>query len=304
MLDTPIVLLIFRRPELTQRVFAQIAAARPRQLFIVADGPRSEADAERCAAARAVVEQIDWDCAVQRNYASHNMGLRQRIPTGLDWVFKQVEQAIILEDDCLPHPTFFRYCTELLDRHAAHEDVMHISGDNFGYQRPPGSRDSYYFSRFAHVWGWATWRRAWAHYDVGMQSWHDSAMRQAVLSQFPRANRRYWQQIFDHTASGSIQTWDYQWLYACLVHNGKCAMPYGNLVSNIGFGGEATHTSGTASPLSNLPVQPMTFPLHHPNKISWNEAADAHTLRSVYTAGSIFGRFAAKLHRLLDFRHL
>jgi hypothetical protein len=137
-----------------------------------------------------------------------------------------------------------------------------------------------------------------------MQSWHDSAMRQAVLSQFPRANRRYWQQIFDHTASGSIQTWDYQWLYACLVHNGKCAMPYGNLVSNIGFGGEATHTSGTASPLSNLPVQPMTFPLHHPNKISWNEAADAHTLRSVYTAGSIFGRFAAKLHRLLDFRHL
>jgi len=172
MLRTPVVLIIFNRPPTTERVFAEIAKARPQKLFVVADGPRPErsGEAEKCAAARAVIDRVDWECEVLRNYAEVNLGCRQRPPTGISWVFEQVAEAIILKDDCVPHPTFFRFCEELLEKYREDERVMHISGSNFqpGYTRGPFS---YYFSRFNPIWGWASWRRAWQHYDLNMKLW-------------------------------------------------------------------------------------------------------------------------------------
>ncbi len=168
----PVAFLIFNRPELTRKVFATIAQAKPSKLLVVADGPRADVpdDREKCSEARAIIGRIDWDCEVLTNYSSANMGCRARISTGLEWVFTNVEEAIILEDDCIPHPTFFRFCKELLTRYRDDQRVMMISGDNFqmGRNRTPYS---YYFSRFFHCWGWATWRRAWRHYDIDMELW-------------------------------------------------------------------------------------------------------------------------------------
>lgn len=270
-LNTPVVFLIFRRPDTTQRVFERIAQAKPKQLFVVADGPRNPAEAEKCQQTRDIINQVDWDCQVYTNYADHNMGLRKRISSGLDWVFEQVEQAIILEDDCLPHPTFFRFCEELLEKYKDDERIMHISGDNFGYQRRAGVDDSYYFSMFAHVWGWATWHRAWTKYDVHMTCWGDRTIQERVLSKFSSpAQRRYWRLMWNKTVEGAIQTWGYQWIYACIYHDALCIMPYANQISNIGAGAEGTNTKNTQSLVANLPTFDMTFPLKHPTHFEYD----------------------------------
>ena len=115
-LNTPVAFLIFNRPHTTQRVFAEIAKARPPKLLVVADGPRNDrpGEAELCAQTRAIIDQVDWDCEVLTHYADKNMGCKKRIASGIDWVFTQVEEAIILEDDCLPEASFFQFCEENL----------------------------------------------------------------------------------------------------------------------------------------------------------------------------------------------
>jgi hypothetical protein len=190
-IKTPVAFIIFNRPQTTEAVFAEIARARPRQLLVIADGARTDHpdDSEKCSAARAVINRVNWDCDVSTNYAETNLGCKQRVSSGLDWVFGLVEKAIILEDDCLPEPTFFHFCQELLERYCDDWRVMHISGDNFqlGHRR---SSDSYYFSRYSHVWGWATWQRAWKFYDVEMKLW-------------PDFRDRNWLRIYLKTCSGS-----------------------------------------------------------------------------------------------------
>ncbi|OUC08639.1 hemolytic protein HlpA-like protein, partial [Litorilinea aerophila] len=165
-MQTPVIFLIFNRPDTTAQVFAEIAKARPRRLLVVADGPRPHRpdDVEKCSATRAVIERVDWPCEVSCDFAEENLGGRRRISSGLTWAFSQVEAAIVLEDDCLPHPTFFPFCEELLNRYCHDERIMAITGDNFQFGRSR-TKYSYYFSRYFHSWGWATWRRAWQHYD-------------------------------------------------------------------------------------------------------------------------------------------
>lgn len=302
-LNTPIVFLIFRRPDTTQRVFERIAQAKPKQLFVVADGPRNPDEAEKCYATRAIIHQVDWDCEVHTTYADQNMGLRRRISSGLNWVFDQVEQAIILEDDCLPHPTFFRYCEELLEKYKDDERVMHISGDNFGYQRPAGVVDSYYFSMFAHVWGWATWRRAWAKYDVGMTTWGDSTFRETVLSRFPKNQRAYWRYMWNLTYREEKKTWAFQWVYACVAHEGLCAMPYENQITNIGFGAGGTNTKGGESGLANLQTNDITFPLSHPAHFQTNPNADEHISQLAFKNPSYIKKWRDNLKRWV-IRHI
>ena len=171
-LQTPVVLLIFNRPDTTERVFETIRQAKPPKLLVVADGPRADkpGEAEKCAAVRAILDRVDWDCQVIQNYADTNLGCRERVSSGLNWVFETVEEAIILEDDCLPHPTFFRFCEELLERYRHDDRIMTISGNNLQFGRPH-TEDGYYFSRYTHIWGWASWRRAWRFYDLEMKAW-------------------------------------------------------------------------------------------------------------------------------------
>lgn len=172
-----------------------------------------------------------------------NLGCRERVSSGLDWVFSNVEEAIILEDDCLPDLTFFRFCEELLVKYRFDARVMMISGDNFQFRRKR-TPYSYYFSRNAHIWGWASWRRAWNKYDIAMQMWTEIRDGAWLIDLF--GNRRlanYWRKIYANVFNGKINTWDYQWVFTCRIQNGLVILPNSNLISNIGFGSAATHTA-------------------------------------------------------------
>src|SRR5262245_4967250 len=165
-MNTAVALIIFNRPDVTRRLVEVVARARPKQLLVIGDGPRPDrpGEAEKCEETRAIVDRVDWSCDVLTNYSPINLGVGTRPATGLRWVFEQVESAIILEDDCIPHPTFFRYCEELLERYRDDQRVMHISGDNWNFNRQPRPF-SYFFSNYCYSCGWATWRRAFRHYD-------------------------------------------------------------------------------------------------------------------------------------------
>jgi hypothetical protein len=271
----PIVFLIFNRPEQTARTFAAIRAARPAELLVVADGPRPDRAGERelCSRTRAIIDGVDWPCKVLRNFAETNMGCGKRVSSALDWAFEEVEEALILEDDCLPDPSFFPYCAELLERYRTDERIMMISGNNFqnGAKRTP---DSYYFSRFPHCWGWATWRRAWRHYDFAIQEWQQRRNVDLVkkLARHP-VLERYWQECFDDVAVGKVDTWDYQWMYCLWMQNGLAIAPNVNMVTNIGFDGAATHTLAVDERYL-VPSCAMPFPLRHPTKVISCKKAD------------------------------
>ena len=299
MLETPVVFMIFRRPELTRRVFERIARAQPRQLFIIADGPRNTAEMEYCQATRTVVEQIDWDCDVRRNYADENMGLRARFASGLNWVFEQVETAIILEDDCIPDASFFEFCETLLNKYSNNPNVMHISGANFGYTRPANVDDSYYFTIHAHVWGWATWRRAWAHYDLDMKVWENPAVRRRVLRKHPWWIRHYWSNVLSAVHSRKINTWDYQWLFSCLAHDGLCIMPFENLISNEGTTPDSVHVFTSDSPYIGRPLSPVAFPLKHPGNLVADQAAIWQSSVMQWKQSSLVARIWKRIRRLL-----
>jgi predicted O-methyltransferase YrrM len=282
----PVALLIFNRPQLTAQVLDILRQVRPVKLLVVADGPRSHhpGEAALCQQTRDIIEQVDWPCQILRHYADENLGCRRRVASGLDWVFSQVERAIILEDDCLPDPSFFQFCEELLDRYSDDDRVMAISGDNFQGDRPV-TDDSYYFSRYPHIWGWATWRRAWQHYDLAMTGWpslRDSGWLNTLFDDPVAA--AYWTRIFQLAYDG-FDTWDYALVFACWVKQGLVALPNKNLVTNIGFGQDATHTRNH-SPLANLPVEPITFPLGHPQKIVRNVEADNYTEKTLFSQAS------------------
>jgi hypothetical protein len=281
---TPVALLLFNRPSTTALVFAAIRAARPRQLFLIADGPRANHadDAERCAAARAIVEAVDWDCDVRRDYAPANLGIKARVDSGLDWLFDQVETAIILEDDCLPEPSFFRFCQELLERYFDETQVMTISGSDFRLG-PLEDDASYRFSRYPLIWGWATWRRAWRLYDRRMTGWRqalDSGWLQTIFDD-PRAVQ-YWAFILQQNAE-TLENWDYAWMFASWRCAGLSIHPAVNLVSNIGFAADASHTRNAHDAFANLPTASMAFPLHHPPAIQRDDAADRLIEKSAFS---------------------
>jgi hypothetical protein len=300
-MKTAVAMLVFNRPELTRRVFDQVRLAKPEKLLIVADGPRAarNGEDELCRRTRDVLTTaVDWKCEVLTNCAAQNMGCRERVSSGLNWVFSQVDEAIILEDDCLPDPTFFPYCEELLARYRDDTRIMGISGCNFGC-RPPRNQDSYYFSRYMHVWGWASWSRAWRHYDVKAQLWpelRDGGWLEDVLGD--RRAVSYWSRIYQDLYDGLIDTWDYQWQLTVWYHGGLVALPNRNLISNIGFSAGATHTTQN-SPLANLPTAALELPVRHPRWIIRNSAADTATQNEVYNPG-LLRRIERRLQRSLS----
>jgi hypothetical protein len=278
MLDLNITLIIFNRPDTTRIVFDQIRRAKPKRLFVIADGPRPgrPEEVQRCLETRRIVEEgVDWDCEVKRNFSDVNLGCRNRPPTGLDWVFEQVEHSIVLEDDCVPDPSFFRFCQELLERFREDERVMMISGDNFLFDHKKAPY-SYYFSDIPHIWGWATWRRAWKKYDINLSLWPEVKKGRYLNHAFPtKRQAKFWTDCFDLSKSG-FNTWDHQWTFACIVNRGVCIMPSVNLITNIGFDQNATHTT-QAGMSANLKTLEMNFPLSHPPFMIRDAYADLKT---------------------------
>ncbi len=284
-LSTPVVLFVFNRPQLTSRVFDAVRKARPNKLLIVADGPRANRpeDVALCAEVRKICQDVDWPCELITDFAPANMGCRNRVASGLSWAFEQVEEAVILEDDCLPHESFFRFCQELLERHRNDTHVGMISGDCFlpgGYNR---TFASYFFTRYAHIWGWATWRRAMKSYDVTMKKWPE-VNNDGWLEDFFQNDATlvaYWRSILSQVYNQQIDTWDYQLMFSFWLQGMISICPARNLISNIGFGSDATHTKD-ANPRSNMPVYEMQFPLLAPSALTVDSLADEFAALSVY----------------------
>lgn len=265
-LTTPIVFLIFNRPDTTAKVFEVIRQAKPKKLLIVADGPRYDSEVSLCQEARSITESVEWDCEVLRNYANVNLGCRKRVSSGLDWAFLEVEEAIILEDDCLPRLEFFHFCSELLERYRFNDKVWSICGHNF-LKHNTSQVDSYYFSRYPDPWGWATWRRAWKNCDHSLVKWPAFKKRKELSKSFSNEFEiLYWTCVFDKLHyKNRPNTWDYAWIFSCLSSQSYSIRSCINLVSNIGFGENATHTKESNSPLANLPtftLSQIQHPLH------------------------------------------
>lgn len=291
-MDAPVLLIIFNKPDTTARVFKAIAEARPTKLFIAADGPRVDrpGEAEQCAITRAVVTKIDWPCEVKLNFSDVNLGCGSHPARAITWTFEHVDRAIILEDDCVPHVTFFRFCAELLERYLDNRQIMHVAGNNYQMGKRL-TRPSYFFSyHILCAGGWATWRRAWKDYDIRIKQWpmfRETNLLQEVV-EHPAAIahlRDNFERIYMATEN-KIDVWDYQWSLLCWIKRGLSILPTTTLVSNIGFGHpQATHTSSASDSLAlltgSLKRKAMKFPMSHPTEITRLVEADRHIYEKV-----------------------
>jgi hypothetical protein len=250
-----------------------------------------------CQQARALIDRVDWDCEVITNFAERNMGCKLRVSSGINWIFEQVEEAIILEDDCLPDPSFFRFCDEMLERYRDNHRVSLVSGGNlqFGQSRGTGS---YYFSKYTHIWGWASWRRAWKHYDRDLTLWPAFRDQGLVEQLFETPGEQaYWRNSFQWVHEGTLDTWDVSWTFTALTHGLLQIVPNVNLISNIGFGANATHTH-VVGVHANLPTQAIEFPLRHPSFVLADIEADRY-IATDQLAPSFYKRQWRRIKRLL-----
>jgi hypothetical protein len=297
-LQTPVALFVFRRPDTTRRVFEAISKVRPTKLLLIADGARTdrEGEAEACREVRNIVSQVTWPCEVDTNFAETNLGCQERMISGLNWVFSLVEEAIILEDDCLPDVSFFPFCHEMLEKYRGDSRVAAISGTNL-VEKYLNIEDSYFFSRIGGNWGWATWRSEWHRYDRHLEDW-PKLRRENILAEIfiqPKAIA-HWTKVFDTMyANNGPNTWDYQWLYSHLKNNALTIVPRVNLVANIGFGHGATHTSAHDVRLTP-PVGKMHFPLHHPSSFVPLRSMDSR-LQYLHS-GTLFRRVSTQIYSL------
>ena len=261
--ETPVLFLIFNRPDTTLQVFEAIRKAAPKKLYVSADGPRTPEERIKCQQTREILNQIDWDCQLFMNYSDQNQGCKVAISEGISWFFKQEEEGIILEDDCLPSESFFSFCTTLLAKYRHDNRITHIGGSNLQLGQARGEA-SYYFSNLTHVWGWAGWRRVWKNYDVELRTFPEFKLNDEIKncpSHYPF--KTGWIEALEKTHNGQIDTWDYQYAYLNLVNNGLSVIPNVNLISNIGFRADATHTFDEGHFFAGMPTERLDQ-LRHP----------------------------------------
>ena len=287
-LQTAVLFLVFNRPDTTAQVFEAIRKAKPPRLYVAADGPRADraGEAQRVAKVREIATAVDWPCKVNTLFREENLGCKYAVSSGITWFFEQEEQGIILEDDCLPHPDFFTFCEALLAYYADDERVWVITGDNFqnGVRRGEGS---YYFSRYPHVWGWASWRRAWQKADMDIRFWPEWKISSTWKEFLPDpVARRYWEKIFDRMYRAEIDTWDYPWTASVWYHGGLTVTPNANLVSNIGFGPDSTHTASADSALARMATGTLGD-LRHSERVARNVEADRYVFDHTFGGRSL-----------------
>lgn len=269
----PVLLIVFNRPDLTARVFDAIRRQRPARLYIAADGPRDPSahpnDARLCRETREIASTIEWPCELVTRFSEENHGCGRGVSDAISWFFQHEPAGIVLEDDCLPADDFFPYCAELLERYQDRHEVMHICGNNFA--APDAMKTcagySYAFGRYAQVWGWASWARAWRHFhfDVGSSVEESSHFKIHGIDIYRRFAHQ--ERVRSTLPPVSVDTWDYQWQFAVLKNGGLSVCPSVNLISNLGFGEDATHTFKADAPVARTPLGRLPFPLSHPSEI-------------------------------------
>lgn len=276
-IKTPIAIIIYKRPNQTKKLLAVLKEAPISNLYVIAEGPKNKTEEKICQQTRKLIDEIDWQCTIHKNYSSKNLGLRKRIVSGLNWVFKHTNQAIILEDDCIPNQDFFRFCEEMLDKYATHPRVMSVSGTSCGIS----SSDSYAFAKYPLCWGWATWKRAWRLFDLELLKWGGIKKPTWLAEKFPNPILRwYWKNIITLMTTGSINSWAYAWTFAHMVNDAVTIIPGSNLIENTGFDKDATHTKH--APSLTFPVSQLTWPLAIPKSIIQDNTANKNIEKTFY----------------------
>ena len=287
-LETPILFLIFNRPEVTRKVFSRIREVKPSFLYVAADGPRPDhiKDVALCAETRSIIDQVDWNCEVFKLYRDQNYGLRKGVGQAITWFFENVEQGIVLEDDCFPEVSFFSFCQKLLDKYHQDPKIMHIGGNNFqnGVIRGSGT---YYFSRISHIWGWATWARAWEMMDQDMDNFDEFKKEKKIERIFPdKYSQSRWLKMLNKSSKPISKSWAFPWSFSIFDNDGYCITPNYNLVSNLGFGLNSTHSIDKNDKLSKLETTNIES-IVHPAKIQIDKAADVFTNKTVFKRRSL-----------------
>ena len=288
-LQTAVLFLVFNRPDTTALVFEAIRQAKPPRLYVAADGPREAkaGEAERVAKVREIATAVDWPCDVKTLFRETNLGCGNAVKTAIDWFFSDEEMGIILEDDTLPSQSFFRFCEEMLEKFKTNPSIMCITGTNI--TNGLCFSGDYWFSRYALMWGWASWRRSWLLYDFTLKDWQtlkeDRWLSSLGLGGLPF--RKKWEYIFDLTQRKSLDPtwWGYQWIYTCWLNNGLTVAPARNLIRNIGYSDDATHTTSYHPILSNLQLNELHWPLREPAGRALNLKADAFISKHWFGVG-------------------
>lgn len=266
-LSTAVLFLVFNRPDVTAQVFEAIRQARPPRLYVAADGPRSSrpAEAEKCAEVRRIASQVDWPCQVKTLFRQENQGCKRAVSGAISWFFEQEAEGIILEDDCLPAQSFFWFCEEILAKYRDDQRVWQVCGTAFVMDLLNGGRPaSYIFSKYGPIWGWASWRRAWDQYDPDLSQWPQMSQALSLNSVYEdAAERRARLVLGGKLFRNEIDTWDFQWGFAKNYQSGLSVVPCRNLIVNIGFGPEATHST-EANPYAPARKVDIAIPLEHP----------------------------------------
>ncbi len=296
--NTAILFLVFNRMDTTVKVFDAIRKAKPPRLYIACDGARkynldeiNEVEAIR----EYVLSHIGWDCEVKTLFRKTNLGCKRAVSEAITWFFKYENQGIILEDDCLPNQSFFRFCEEMLNYYEDDLRVWHVSGNNFQWGNQRGKAD-YYFSNYTHIWGWATWANRWQEYDLHISTFKEFDKQRIIESIFDnKQEQRFWLDVFKIVKTDKISAWDYQWSYCAFINNGLSILPNANLVKNIGFGSGATHTHDKNSKFANIETSEIAFPIVHPQFMVVDKIADKLTSEAQFTKKSFIMRAWQKL---------
>lgn len=296
--NTPVLFLIYNRPDLTQEVFSSIRLASPPRLYIACDGAKNEQEAAIVNGIReSILGQIDWSCEVKTLFRANNLGCKKAVSEAVTWFFENEEMGIILEDDCLPSQNFFILCEELLAKYQDDMRVWHIAGNNFleGYIRDPDY--SYYYSYYGSIWGWATWRNRWQKYDVTMGNLPEIVRKEYMWDVFGNWSESNFRLSKFKELQHGLNTWDYQWAFARLINSGLSIVPHANLVTNIGFGPHATHTKDDRSRMSQLSLQEPVFPIKSPPMVIRDKISDDYFFNSLIKKRSWWDRILRKIFK-------
>lgn len=283
--DTPVLLLIFNRPDKVQKLVEALEKVRPKKIYVSADGPRSHIDSDviNCEKARSIATNLPWECEIHTNFSNNNLGCMYGPVRGVSWFFENEEMGIILEDDCIPTLSFFNYVTGLLEKYKNDEKIMHINGTSFLTQEQTKQINStYYFSAITFVWGWASWRRAWKQFDIEMKEINKTKILLLQNKIFLESKHaKFWINLFNHVKNRSeLGIWDAQWAYTVMSKNGITITPTQNLIENIGFGDDATHTI-EKFPHARKSIDSITD-IKHPTEIYINKELDRVVMDKVF----------------------
>jgi hypothetical protein len=303
--DTPVLLVIFNRPDTARQVFEVIRKVKPTRFYIAADGPRPGRpdDVALCEETRAIANKVDWECDLFTLFRKENVGCGRGPSEAVTWMFEQEEAGIILEDDCLPDLSFFPYCREMLAHYRDDDRVMSVTGFRFDFLKKETLPESYFFSKYFVPWGWATWKRSWKYFDYNIASYSKFKAENRIAQVFsPKRIRDFWTRTLTETVNTEVPTWwDYQWIYTHWTQGGLCAMPKVNLVTNIGYGEGATHTLEEGSRFADLPFQQIQQ-IAHPEFVMADPETD-RLINDIFYRPPLKHRIIRKLRKILGMGH-